>query len=102
MIHQSTIFFRFPCTTLFRSHRLAERRRRLQSGNLEQHPVGAQQLGFHKTELLRPNGVRSEEHTSELQSRPHIVCRLLLEKKNSQNYENLDWSYVQKRMLTFV
>src|SRR3989442_78682 len=28
--------------------------------------------------------VRSEEHTSELQSRPHLVCRLLLEKKNSQ------------------
>src|SRR5690554_7745905 len=27
------------------------------------------------------NGVRSEEHTSELQSRPHLVCRLLLEKK---------------------
>src|SRR5690554_2136727 len=28
------------------------------------------------------HGVRSEEHTSELQSRPHLVCRLLLEKKN--------------------
>src|SRR5690554_7608443 len=28
---------------------------------------------------------RSEEHTSELQSRPHLVCRLLLEKKNKQN-----------------
>src|SRR5436305_8525427 len=28
---------------------------------------------------------RSEEHTSELQSRPHLVCRLLLEKKNSSN-----------------
>src|SRR5690554_7153557 len=27
-------------------------------------------------------GFRSEEHTSELQSRPHLVCRLLLEKKN--------------------
>src|SRR5436305_3730384 len=27
-------------------------------------------------------GTRSEEHTSELQSRPHLVCRLLLEKKN--------------------
>src|SRR3989442_6275534 len=27
---------------------------------------------------------RSEEHTSELQSRPHLVCRLLLEKKNSK------------------
>src|SRR5690554_7129533 len=29
---------------------------------------------------------RSEEHTSELQSRPHLVCRLLLEKKNNKNY----------------
>src|SRR5215813_6787661 len=28
--------------------------------------------------------VRSEEHTSELPSRPHLVCRLLLEKKNGQ------------------
>src|SRR5690554_2429814 len=34
--------------------------------------------------LLNPEGQlqRSEEHTSELQSRPHLVCRLLLEKKN--------------------
>src|SRR5690554_4227045 len=30
----------------------------------------------------RLNELRSEEHTSELQSRPHLVCRLLLEKKN--------------------
>src|SRR5690554_7782506 len=30
----------------------------------------------------RPQWLRSEEHTSELQSRPHLVCRLLLEKKN--------------------
>src|SRR5215813_15332537 len=29
---------------------------------------------------------RSEEHTSELQSRPHLVCRLLLEKKNTNAY----------------
>src|SRR6266498_2395177 len=32
--------------------------------------------------LLRALRMRSEEHTSELQSRPHLVCRLLLEKKN--------------------
>src|SRR5690554_7004555 len=32
--------------------------------------------------------VRSEEHTSELQSRPHLVCRLLLEKKNIQTIWN--------------
>src|SRR5690554_7265118 len=30
------------------------------------------------------NRPRSEEHTSELQSRPHLVCRLLLEKKNTK------------------
>src|SRR3989442_4455820 len=29
--------------------------------------------------------LRSEEHTSELQSRPHLVCRLLLEKKNQRS-----------------
>src|SRR5690348_17610180 len=32
---------------------------------------------------LRHHGVRSEEHTSELQSPVHLVCRLLLEKKNN-------------------
>src|SRR3989442_11736932 len=31
--------------------------------------------------------LRSEEHTSELQSRPHLVCRLLLEKKKKKNRE---------------
>src|SRR3989442_10823664 len=34
-------------------------------------------------------GERSEEHTSELQSRPHLVCRLLLEKKKKTNRERL-------------
>src|SRR3989442_2781251 len=33
----------------------------------------------------RPGWPRSEEHTSELQSRPHLVCRLLLEKKKMRN-----------------
>src|SRR5439155_22831226 len=35
-------------------------------------------------------GVRSEEHTSELQSRGHLVCRLLLEKKKQPN-KSPDW-----------
>src|SRR5437870_7709429 len=41
--------------------------------------------------------VRSEEHTSELQSRGHLVCRLLLEKKNIQpqaSSPGLHWRYV--------
>src|SRR3989442_3272513 len=37
----------------------------------------------------RGSATRSEEHTSELQSRPHFVCRLLLEKKKSRpSYRN--------------
>src|SRR3989442_12927541 len=39
------------------------------------------------------NNGRSEEHTSELQSRPHLVCRLLLEKKKKRSYlRNIIWS----------
>src|SRR2546422_1287794 len=34
---------------------------------------------------VEPNAMRSEEHTSELQSRLHLVCRLLLEKKKNNN-----------------
>src|SRR3989442_6139864 len=35
--------------------------------------------------LLAARQLRSEEHTSELQSRPHLVCRLLLEKKKNNS-----------------
>src|SRR5256884_4459032 len=42
----------------------------------------------------RPQGRRSEEHTSELQSRLHLVCRLLLEKKKKKN------DYAAKRLCT--
>src|SRR5690554_7230890 len=37
-----------------------------------------------QTPLTQIEAARSEEHTSELQSRPHLVCRLLLEKKNKK------------------
>src|SRR5690625_7020028 len=42
--------------------------------------------------LVDPKGndfSRSEEHTSELQSRGHLVCRLLLEKKNKRDRQNI-------------
>src|SRR5690554_7662280 len=39
--------------------------------------------------VLHQAQVRSEEHTSELQSRPHLVCRLLLEKKKKNNENNI-------------
>src|SRR2546422_6277458 len=36
------------------------------------------------------SGMRSEEHTSELQSRLHLVCRLLLEKKKKEHIDTVD------------
>src|SRR5690554_7461441 len=46
--------------------------------------------GLKKNELkIQEIEARSEEHTSELQSRPHLVCRLLLEKKKHPNNEYL-------------
>src|SRR3989449_1242006 len=62
----------FPYTTLFRS---------LLDSALEQVVVEP----VRGSEPLAPDGVRSEEHTSELQSRLHLVCRLLLEKKKKTN-----------------
>src|SRR2546429_1776364 len=70
----------FPYTTLFRSDRgvggwRAERRRRARCTSRS----GV--LGRERTRRLGGRAARSEEHTSELQSRLHLVCRLLLEKK---------------------
>src|SRR3989442_8926823 len=66
----------FPYTTLFRSPRIAN-------------PVRPVRLWFAPPKIHCRYSVqkalrgRSEEHTSELQSRPHLVCRLLLEKKKN-------------------
>src|SRR6266498_5279393 len=48
-------------------------------------PLGAAEIAV---EHLADMQARSEEHTSELQSRPHLVCRLLLEKKKKDHNEN--------------
>src|SRR5438045_7533309 len=65
----------FPYTTLFRSH-WYER-------NTGQVVTEVQRQVFHPVK-------RSEEHTSELQSLRHLVCRLLLEKKKNTVYELRD------------
>src|SRR2546422_4668091 len=80
----------FPYTTLFRSLVMLDRRdRRLQPRHvrLEGHrqQVAKPTLGALADHAQEP---RSEEHTSELQSRLHLVCRLLLEKKKkNMNYK---------------
>src|SRR5687768_18278301 len=84
----------FPYTTLFRSalnigaletdhhlvHGVGERIHR----RLRRFCAGRGVADILPPQLREP-GIRSEEHTSELQSRLHLVCRLLLEKKKKKN-----------------
>src|SRR5687768_17757065 len=67
----------FPYTTLFRSPRRSTCRRRWPRRSRRQSRPGP-----HRCRR------RSEEHTSELQSRLHLVCRLLLEKKKKKKKNN--------------
>src|SRR3712207_8278772 len=85
----------FPYTTLFRSARGGPRRDRRavrravlpagrgRAAQLPRAPAGARRRALRRARpaLGEP---RSEEHTSELQSRQYLVCRLLLEKKKTK------------------
>src|SRR5690554_7592310 len=102
MIRQLPTSTLFPYTTLFRSFnmiwRVPEMRSMAQRFSnylsvimvgplLMVSAIGATATVFSSDMMqtlmaVEPFGSRSEEHTSELQSRPHLVCRLLLEKKN--------------------
>src|SRR5437899_7590822 len=84
----------FPYTTLFRSPvELGELRTPPEGGRRQQSAEADVGLPVHGDPLAgqRPDlfdmalGCRSEEHTSELQSLRHLVCRLLLEKKKKNN-----------------
>src|SRR2546422_2230412 len=84
----------FPYTTLFRSLHALER----QCPDAEHHETEVRDRGVSDQLLeVRLYHRRSEEHTSELQSRLHLVCRLLLEKKNrdgNSTSTNLSYSHI--------
>src|SRR5580765_3791102 len=76
----------FPYTTLFRSA-------------VERVPTDRER--FRRLRALARDVGRSEEHTSELQSPVHLVCRLLLEKKKSQDEEKpIELPYRQPSLLS--
>src|SRR3989442_2925297 len=91
----------FPYTTLFRSHHAhahrVEGEPRLPTQDLGSQVLrggvsleeGQERLLHRKVSRVADRVDRSEEHTSELQSRPHLVCRLLLEKKTSNGQKLL-------------
>src|SRR3989442_2433255 len=70
----------FPYTTLFRSTS-AYLIRASEPALIETGPTTSARAVL--------DGLRSEEHTSELQSRPHLVCRLLLAKKTTHETSDL-------------
>src|SRR3712207_7522096 len=91
----------FPYTTLFRSQRqgfvAVERDRPFEGGRVAAEGAFLElglRFAHRERPLLRPGeaarfgarGGRSEEHTSELQSRQYLVCRLLLEKKKKRSH----------------
>src|SRR5687768_17816159 len=92
----------FPYTTLFRSatartpgavRRMVDVGAGIAAAEHDDPCVG---LIDARVELVRRRDPRSEEHTSELQSRLHLVCRLLLEKKNKKKNINLSKPRISK------
>src|SRR2546422_1516537 len=88
----------FPYTTLFRSTTIRPTGARLRVRCLR--ALGSSGAPSETADFKRSNGTgfesrlaldltpdRSEEHTSELQSRLHLVCRLLLEKKKQRHFD---------------
>src|SRR3712207_8157106 len=81
----------FPYTTLFRSRR----RRGRDRGRARRLPDRRAPGGHCRDSRRRPLR-RSEEHTSELQARQYLVCRLLLEKKKKNNTLQTDTTYIDR------
>src|SRR5438445_2000639 len=81
----------FPYTTLFRSHvgvsRWSHTPLRFMSTKTFLPSSGSRPSPVNAANDVAPD-VRSEEHTSELQSRQYLVCRLLLEKKKKTTAHN--------------
>src|SRR3712207_8167299 len=79
----------FPYTTLFRSHIInggGTNQGCVSEDSMNVNGITAtEQPGAGKAAASAPRHERSEEHTSELQSRQYLVCRLLLEKKQHLN-----------------
>src|SRR5690606_41212660 len=100
LVHRPPPSTLFPYTTLFRSRAKQEGRNsyrfyapEMQANSLRKLELGSALAGAQQRDELwlafQPQ-LRSEEHTSELQSRENLVCRLLLEKKKTPRIARRD------------
>src|SRR5258708_18589944 len=86
----------FPYTTLFRSRLCTDKQQAKRIWEVRESSLGVtshvpgEPLNWEGWEdsAVAPEKLRSEEHTSELQSPDHLVCRLLLEKKKNNTKQN--------------
>src|SRR3712207_7976866 len=88
----------FPYTTLFRSGQLAWIAEKFQewtdpAAKLPEDAVDRDQM-LTNVGIYWFTGARSEEHTSELQSRQYLVCRLLLEKKKQLTLPHINYQII--------
>src|SRR3712207_8335477 len=89
----------FPYTTLFRSfrhYRISEEELTWLGERVEELGQVVHAVCSERIAMLEG---RSEEHTSELQSRQYLVCRLLLEKKNRVTATILQYHDIKKRII---
>src|SRR5438105_5709832 len=88
----------FPYTTLFRSLRRGDLRQPARRDERSaRHADAARSQGAAHALRHRDVHRRSEEHTSELQSRVDLVCRLLLEKKKKKQRKKKSLKYIQRK-----
>src|SRR3712207_7951314 len=88
----------FPYTTLFRSRCCGQKDWSPGGGGADFKPGKSPRERAHPTPSCS-NSPRSEEHTSELQSRQYLVCRLLLEKKTNTRHQN-NLNFICRILLT--
>src|SRR3712207_7592137 len=90
----------FPYTTLFRSSRISSQLPfwwiviRVRASPKKASPASMAIASPNSLWAVGLPLLRSEEHTSELQSRQYLVCRLLLEKKKQNSYSHLDVTHI--------
>src|SRR3712207_8772499 len=87
----------FPYTTLFRSQSFLK-----WAYSPDQFRFSDELQHLRTLQDILSTDHRSEEHTSELQSRQYLVCRLLLEKKNKNPKDNLNTLHLKIQLKTHI